>query len=86
MLIIASDIEISESDHVLLSGLVHTCWLWPSSDSGLETAMSCFLDVLCKDGESLNFSVSQLVLGSVSVDDGNDESVAAWLAQLKQND
>ena len=47
---------------------------------------SCFLDVLRNDGKSLNFSASQLVLGSVSVDDGNDESVAAWLAQLKPNE
>ena len=61
------------------------CWLIPvgsdlHSDSGLEsdTCMSsCFLDVLRNDGESLNFSASQLVLGSVSVDDCNDESVTA---------
>ena len=84
---VVSDVEISESDHVLLSGLVDTCWLWPSSDSGLESDMSsCFLDVLRNDGKSLNFSASQLVLGSVSFDDGNDESVAAWLAQLKPNE
>ena len=38
---------------------------------------SCFLDVLPNDRESLNFSASQLVLGNVSVDDGNDESAAA---------
>ena len=38
---------------------------------------SCFLDVLRNDSKSLNISAPQLVLGSVSVDDGNDESVAA---------
>ena len=38
---------------------------------------SCFLDVLRNDGESLNISASQLVLGSVSADEGNDKSVAA---------
>ena len=72
---------------MLLSGLVDACWLWPSSDSGLESdTSSCFLDVLRNDGESLNFSASQLVLGSVSVDDVNDKSVTAWIAQLKPNE
>ena len=47
---------------------------------------SCFLDVLCNYGEIVNFSDSQLVFGSISVDDGNDDSVAVGLAQLKPNE
>ena len=43
---IGSDVEISESDPVLLSGLADACWVWPSSDSGLESDLlflRCFM-------------------------------------------
>ena len=46
---------------------------------------SCFLDVLCNDREFVNFSAVQLVLGNVSADDGDDDSVAAGLDQMKPN-
>ena len=45
----------------------------------------CLLDVLCNDGDSVNFSTLQLELGNVSADDGDDDSVAARLAQVKPN-
>ena len=68
---IGSDVEIAESDPVLLSGLLDTCWIWPVSDSGLESDMSsCFLDILCNDCKSVNFSASQLVVSNVSADGG----------------
>ena len=48
---------------------------------------SCFLDVLCNDGDSVNFSSSQLELGkfNISADDGDVDSVAAGLAGVKPN-
>ena len=76
----------AEFDPVLLSGLVDACWVWPSSCSGLELDVaSCFLAVLCNDGDSVNFSASHLELGRVSADDGADDSVAAGLAGVKPN-
>ena len=44
---------------------------------------SGFLDVLCNDGNSVNFSASHL--GNISADDGDDGSVAAGLARVKPN-
>ena len=46
---------------------------------------SCFLDVLCNNSGSVNFFASQLELGNVSADDGDDDSVGAGLARVKPN-
>ena len=48
--------------------------------------MSCsFLDALCNNDNSVNFSASQLELGNLSAHDGDDDSVAAGLARVKPN-
>ena len=44
---------------------------------------SCSSDVLCNDGDSVNFSSWQLEQGNISVDDG--DGVTAGLAQVKSN-
>ena len=76
----------AESDPVLLSGLVDACWVWPSSDSGIEWDVTCCsLDVLCYDGYPVNFSALQLELCKASADDGDDDSIIAGLALVKPN-
>ena len=46
---------------------------------------SCFLDVLCNDGDYVNFSASQRELDNVSTGDGDYDSFTAGLARVKPN-